>query len=218
MNGTNASAPTPPSSTAMPRRRPRRLRQSPTVRDMVQETRIRASDLIAPLFVHPGSHPEEKVASLPGVVRFSVDALAEHCVGLRRLGIGAVALFPATPPASKNPTGTEALNPENLVCRAVRAVKRAVPDLVVITDVALDPYTDHGHDGVLDPRTGDVDNDATVALLSEMAVVQARAGSDWVAPSDMMDGRVGAIRVALDAAGMARTVILAYSAKFASAF
>ena len=201
-----------------PRRRPRRLRQSSTVRDLVQETHLRVSDLIAPLFVHPGTHPEEKVASLPGVVRWSVDALAAHCVELKRLGLGAVALFPVTPPSLKNPSGSEALHPENLVCRAVRAVKQAVPDLVVITDVALDPYTDHGHDGVLDPKTGDVDNDATVALLAEMAVVQARAGSDWVAPSDMMDGRVGAIREALDEAGFSRTVILAYSAKFASAF
>lgn len=201
-----------------PSHRPRRLRQSAVVRDMVQETHLRVSDLIAPLFVHPGTEPQIPVASLPGVVRWSVDALVLECAALKALGVPAVALFPVTPPERKNPEGSEALNPDNLVCRAVRAVKQAVPDLVVITDVALDPYTEHGHDGVLDPKTGDVDNDATVALLAEMSVVQARAGSDWVAPSDMMDGRVAAIRGALDAAGLIRTVILAYSAKFASAF
>ena len=201
-----------------PVRRPRRLRQSPAVRALMQETHLRASDLIAPLFVHPGNEPEIKVASLPGVVRWSVDALAAHCGELNTLGIQAVALFPVTPADRKNPGGTEALNPDNLVCRAVRAVKRAVPGMLVITDVALDPYTDHGHDGVLDGKTGDVDNDATVAILSEMAVVQAQAGSDWVAPSDMMDGRVKAIRMSLDASGLNRTAILAYAAKFASAF
>ncbi len=185
---------------------------------MVQETHLRVSDLIAPLFVHPGTEPQIPVASLLGVVRWSVEGLVSECAALKALGVPAVALFPVTPPERKNPEGSEALNPDNLVCRAVRAVKQAVPDLVVITDVALDPYTEHGHDGVLDPKTGDVDNDATVALLSEMSVVQARAGSDWVAPSDMMDGRVAAIRGALDAAGLIRTVILAYSAKFASAF
>lgn len=201
-----------------PSQRPRRLRQSAAVRDMVQETHLRVSDLIAPLFVHPGTEPQIPVASLLGVVRWSVEGLVSECAALKALGVPAVALFPVTPPERKNPEGSEALNPDNLVCRAVRAVKQAVPDLVVITDVALDPYTEHGHDGVLDPKTGDVDNDATVALLSEMSVVQARAGSDWVAPSDMMDGRVAAIRGALDAAGLIRTVILAYSAKFASAF
>ncbi len=185
---------------------------------MVQETHLRAADLIAPLFVSPGTEPREKVSSLTGVARWSVDALVAECAALFSLGVGAVALFPVTPQALKNPTGTEALNPDNLVCRAVRAVKKETPGLVVITDVALDPYTDHGHDGVINPVTGDVDNDPTVEILAEMAVVQARAGSDWVAPSDMMDGRVGAIRGALDSAGLADTVILAYSAKFASAF
>jgi len=184
----------------------------------MQETHLHASDLIAPLFVHPGPEPEIKVASLPGVVRWSVDALAAHCVDLNALGIQSVALFPVTPANLKNPGGTEALNPDNLVCRAVRAVKRAAPGMLVITDVALDPYTDHGHDGVLNASTGDVDNDATVAILAEMAVIQATAGSDWVAPSDMMDGRVKAIRMSLDAAGLNRTAILAYAAKFASAF
>jgi porphobilinogen synthase len=141
----------------------------------------------------------------------------EECRAFAALGIHAVALFPCTPPALKTPDGREALNPENLLNRAVRAVKAALPGLVVITDVALDPYTSHGHDGLLDAR-GDVANDATVSVLAELAVLQARAGSDWVAPSDMMDGRVAAIRAALDAAGCADTAILSYAAKFASAF
>ncbi|MGE3309523.1 MAG: porphobilinogen synthase [Limisphaerales bacterium] len=201
-----------------PRRRPRRLRRTPAVRELVQETRLSASDLIAPLFVHPGSEPQITVPSLPGVFRWSLDALARQCSDLMALGVRAVALFPVTPPDLKDPRGSEALNSENLVCRAVRRVKHEVPEMIVVTDVALDPYTEHGHDGILDPATGDVDNDGTVALLAEMAVIQARAGSDWVAPSDMMDGRVGAIRTALDEAGLPGTAILAYSAKFASAF
>jgi porphobilinogen synthase len=199
-------------------RRPRRLRQSAGIRDLVQETRMAAADLMAPLFVYSGEAPRQPIASLPGVVRFSVPALVEECRALLDLGIRAVALFPVNPPESKDPLGRAAIDPDNLLHRAVREVKAAVPGMLVITDVALDPYTTHGHDGILDPVTGDVDNDATVARLAEMAVVQAQAGSDWVAPSDMMDGRVGAIRKALDASGCQRTGILAYAAKFASAF
>lgn len=200
-----------------PLHRPRRLRRSPAVRALVRETRLTADDLIAPLFVREGDGPAEPVGSMPGVLRHSIPQLVEECRGLAALGVHAVALFPCTPAALKTPDGREALNPENLLNRAVRAVKAALPDLVVITDVALDPYTSHGHDGLLDAR-GDVDNDATVAVLAKMAVLQARAGSDWVAPSDMMDGRVRAIRAALDAAGCAETTILSYAAKFASAF
>ncbi|HMO65323.1 MAG TPA: porphobilinogen synthase, partial [Verrucomicrobiota bacterium] len=200
-----------------PRFRPRRLRRSPAVRALVREARVTADDLIAPLFVREGGGPPEPVGSMPGVFRHSIPQLVEECRELAALGVHAVALFPCTPPAHKTPDGREALNPENLLHRAVRAVKAALPDLVVITDVALDPYTSHGHDGLLDAR-GDVDNDATVAVLAEMAVLQARAGSDWVAPSDMMDGRVGAIRTALEAAGFTQTAILSYAAKFASAF
>lgn len=185
---------------------------------MVQEIRVGVDDLVAPLFVHDGGEARVPVPSLPGVVRWSVEALVGECGALSELGVRAVALFPVTPPGLKDAAGSEALNPDNLVNRAVRAVKRAVPDLTVITDVALDPYTDHGHDGLLEPGTGRIDNDATVARLAEMAVVQAGSGSDWVAPSDMMDGRVGAIRAALDRAGRQDTVILAYAAKFASAF
>ncbi len=200
------------------RRRPRRLRQSVAIRALVTETRVTADDLVAPLFVHAGDSPRVGVPSLPGVSRLSLDALEDECRALAGLGVRAVALFPVTPADLKDPEGRESENPGNLVCRAIARVKQSVPDMVVITDVALDPYTSHGHDGVLDARTGDVDNDRTVGILARMAVVQARAGSDWVAPSDMMDGRVGAIRTALDDAGLHRTLILAYSAKFASAF
>jgi porphobilinogen synthase len=200
------------------RRRPRRLRRSPAVRDLIQETRIAVEDLIAPLFVHDGENARVPVPSLPGVVRHSLNAMAEECGSLRNLGIRAVALFPVTPASKKDPDGSEALNPANLICRAIKIARTAAPDLEIITDVALDPYTSHGHDGVLNPATGDVDNDATVARLAEMAVLQASAGSDWVAPSDMMDGRVGAIRTALDEAGLLQTVVLSYAAKFASAF
>lgn len=200
------------------RRRPRRLRQSASVRALVQETRLTVDDLIAPLFVHAGEDPRIPVASLPGVHRLSLEAVAEEAQVLWGLGVKAVALFPVTPPERKDPNGSEALNPDNLICQAVRAVKKAAPTMIVITDVALDPYTSHGHDGLLNPAGDDVDNDPTVRRLAEMAVLQAVAGSDWVAPSDMMDGRVAAIRSALDAAGRTQTLVLAYSAKFASAF
>jgi porphobilinogen synthase len=199
-------------------RRPRRLRQSTAVRELVQETRLQVQDLIAPLFVHDAEEGAVPVPSLPGVSRLSIGALVKECRLLREHGIRAVAVFPATPHERKDAEGSEALNPENLVCRALRRVRESVPDLVLISDVALDPYTSHGHDGVLNPRTGEVDNDASVRRLAEMAVLQAQAGSHWVAPSDMMDGRVGAIRAALDVAGFGETVILAYAAKFASAY
>lgn len=199
------------------RRRPRRLRQSAATRELVQEIRVEVTDLIAPLFVHAGTEPTIPVSSLPGVTRFSVEALVKECHELFALGLRAVAIFPVTPPERKDPLGTEALNPDNLICKAVRAVKRALPEIVVVTDVALDPYTSHGHDGVLN-AAGDVDNDATVERLASMGAIQAAAGSDWVAPSDMMDGRIGALRTALDAAGHTQTVILSYAAKFASAF
>ncbi len=199
-------------------RRLRRLRVSPGVRALVQENRLGLDDLIAPLFVHESGGAPEAVESMPGVFRHSPDALVAECASLLALGIKAVAVFPCTRPELKNPQGSQALNGEGLIPRAIRAIKKATPDLIVITDVALDPYTSHGHDGVLNPKTGDVDNDRTVQVLAKMAVLQARAGSDWVAPSDMMDGRVRAIRQALDAAGLMQTGILAYSAKFASAY
>lgn len=198
--------------------RPRRLRRNHAIRDLVQETRLTAADLIAPLFVKEGTGGPEAVGSMPGVFRLQIDDLIAECRELAGLGIRGVALFPVTPASLKNPDGTEALNPDCLVLRTVRAIKAAVPELVLFTDIALDPYTSHGHDGVLTADGTDVDNDATVAILAQMAVLHAAAGSDFVAPSDMMDGRVAALRRALDGAGHPHTGILAYSAKFASAY
>ena len=199
-------------------RRPRRLRRNASVRALVQETQVTVDDFIYPLFVREGEGAGEPVPSMPGVERHTIEGLVAECRAAAALGIKAVALFPVTLVELKDERGTEALNPDCLVLRAVKAVKAAVPDLVVITDVALDPYTTTGHDGVLNAAGSDVDNDATVEILAKMAVVQADAGVDWVAPSDMMDGRVGAIRSALDAAGHTQVAILAYSAKYASAF
>jgi len=155
---------------------------------------------------------------MPGVSRFAVSGLVSECRSLERLGIRAVALFPCLDSKRKDATGSEALNPDTLILRAIRALKAALPELVIITDIALDPYTTHGHDGVLTPDGADVDNDATVQILAQMALLHAQAGTDLVAPSDMMDGRVRAIRSALDDAGHAQTGILAYAAKFASAY
>ncbi len=201
-----------------PSRRPRRLRQSPAIRDLVQEVRLHPADLIAPLFVREGDGPPEPVGSMPGVFRLSLADLAIEAAALARLGIRGIALFPVTPASLKDASGTEALNPDCLILRAIQGVRQAAPGLVLFTDIALDPYTTHGHDGLLTPDGTDVDNDATVSVLARMAVLHARAGSDFVAPSDMMDGRVRAIREALDRQGCTRTGILAYSAKFASAF
>ena len=198
--------------------RPRRLRRQPTRRALVAETVLRVDDLIAPLFVVEGKGRPEPIASMPGVNRFNLVDLVKECAELHALGVPAVALFPKLEVALKDATGTQALNKNTLILRAVRAVKKALPTLTVITDVALDPYTDHGHDGVLTAKQDDVDNDRTVEILCRMAVLQAAAGVDFVAPSDMMDGRVGAIRQALDAAGYTSTGILAYSAKYNSAY
>ncbi|HEY4300066.1 MAG TPA: porphobilinogen synthase [Candidatus Didemnitutus sp.] len=198
--------------------RPRRLRRTASRRALVEETVLRAEDFIAPLFVVEGDGRPEEIASMPGVFRFNPGDLVTECRELAALGVPAVALFPKLDPALKDPEGREALNPSTLVLRAVRAVKQALPELTVITDVALDPYTSHGHDGVLTAEGDDVDNDRTVAILAKMALLQAAAGVDFVAPSDMMDGRVRAIRTALDEAGHTGTGILAYSAKFNSAY
>lgn len=198
--------------------RPRRLRRTAGLRAMVEETVLRPADFIAPLFVVEGKGAPEEIGSMPGVFRLNVADLVKECRALHKLGVPAVALFPKLDPKLKDDEGTQALNEDTLVLRAVRAVKKAVPELTVITDVALDPYTSHGHDGVLTAARDDVENDRTVGLLAQMAVLQARAGVDLVAPSDMMDGRVGAIRRALDAAGFTGTGILAYSAKFNSAY
>ena len=197
--------------------RMRRMRASEGLRRMVCETRLGVADLIYPLFVHAGAS-NEPVASMPGVERRSVPDLVRECLEAFDLGIPAVAIFPVIEADKKDARGTHALAKDNLLFRALGEVKAAVPELVLIADVALDPYTAHGHDGVLTADGREVDNDATVEILAELAVLEARAGADLVAPSDMMDGRVGAIRAALDAAGRTDTGILAYAAKFASAY
>ena len=197
--------------------RMRRLRRTEGLRRMVRETRLDAADLVYPLFVHAGEK-NEPVASMPGVMRRSVPDLVRECREAFDSGIPAVALFPVIDPAKKDPRGTHALSSDNLLFRALREAKAAVPELVFIADAALDPYTDHGHDGVLTKDGHEVDNDATVEILRDLSVREAEAGADVVAPSDMMDGRVGAIRAALDAAGRIDTCIMAYAAKFASAY
>ncbi|MFM7100324.1 MAG: porphobilinogen synthase [Verrucomicrobiota bacterium] len=199
-------------------RRPRRLRRTDAIRDLVEEVRLHPADLIAPLFVQAGDAPPDPVPSMPGVRRLNLRDLVAEGRALAALGVRAVALFPVTPASLKDPLGREALNPRGLVLEAVRALRAALPGLVLFTDVALDPYTSHGHDGLLTADGRDVDNDATVEVLARMAVLHAAAGVDFVAPSDMMDGRVGVIRRALDVAGHTGTGILAYGAKFASAY
>jgi len=184
---------------------------------MVAETVLTPANLIWPLFIAEGEGIEEPIASLPGVSRWSIDGIVARAREARDLGIPCVALFPNTPRALRTADAAEALNPGNLICRAVRAVKDAVPEVGVLTDVALDPYTEHGHDGIVDDK-GYVLNDVTAAVLVEQALLQAEAGADIVAPSDMMDGRVGAIRQALEQRGHHNVQIMAYAAKYASAF
>jgi porphobilinogen synthase len=204
-------------SASFPAARLRRTRAFPWSRAMVAETVLTSANLIWPLFIAEGEGVEEPVASLPGVSRWSVDGIVARAEEARDLGIPCVALFPNTPRELRTEDAAEALNPDNLVCRAVRAVKAAVPEVGILTDVALDPYTAHGHDGIVDER-GYVMNDVTSAILVEQALVQAEAGADIVAPSDMMDGRVGAIRQALEQRGHHNVQIMAYAAKYASAF
>ena len=194
--------------------RPRRLRRTAPLRRLVRETHLAASQLVLPMFVRPGSKVRVPVESMPGVSQLSVDELVKDAAAAAKAGVGGVLLFGI--PAHKDATGTSAWDDAGPVQEAVRALKREVPDLVVITDVCMCEYTDHGHCGVL--RDGDVDNDATLELLAREAVSHAGAGADIVAPSDMMDGRVGAIRTALDDAGFTNTPILSYAAKFAGPF
>jgi porphobilinogen synthase len=201
---------------SFPTTRLRRNRRDAWTRRLVAETHLSVDDLIWPVFVIEGERATTPVSTMPGVNRVSVDLLAEHVRAGVRLGIPAVALFPATPPEKKDAEGTEALNPDNLMCRAARALKHEFPDLGLVGDVALDCYTDHGHDGVI--RDNYVANDESVAILARQAVNMARAGIDVVAPSDMMDGRIGAIRAALDAEGLIGTRIMSYAAKYASGF
>ena len=196
--------------------RPRRNRKAEWSRRLVREHTLTVDDLIWPMFVIEGEAKREPVASMPGVERLTVDEIVRDAERAVRLGIPAIAFFPFTEVTLRDPVGSEALNANNLVCRAVRAVKREFPELGIVTDVALDPYTSHGHDGLM--KDGAILNDETVAVLVEQSLVQAEAGADVIAPSDMMDGRVGAIRRALDEAGFLDTQIMAYAAKYASAF
>lgn len=196
--------------------RPRRMRRTENLRRLNRETRLSVDNLIAPLFVIPGKGQKEEIVSMPGQYRFSIDLLVEEAQALAELGIPGVALFPALPEESKDKMATEATNPDGLFPSAVRALKKSVPELLVITDVALDPYSSDGHDGIV--RGGQIVNDETLEILARMAVVHAEAGADVIAPSDMMDGRIGAIRTALDEEGWTNTAILAYTAKYASAY
>ncbi|HEX2624630.1 MAG TPA: porphobilinogen synthase, partial [Sphingomicrobium sp.] len=198
------------SQASFPSMRMRRGRSAPWIRDMLAEHRLHPSDFIWPLFIADGQGGEEPIASLPGVSRRTVDRLGEQAREARSLGIPCVALFPNTPPALRTERAEEALNRDNLICRAIRAIKDAVPDIGVLTDVALDPYTAHGHDGLVD-EAGYVLNDETTEMLVGQALVQAEAGADIVAPSDMMDGRVGAIRAALEREGHRNVAIMAYA-------
>lgn len=198
-----------------PATRLRRNRFDDATRRLVAENRLSADDLIWPIFIREGTGAEE-ISAMPGVFRLGLDVLANQVEEAAKLKIPALALFPVTPPELKNATGTEALNPENLICRATRLLKKEFPHIALLGDVALDPYTDHGHDGVLVDDY--VANDESVDILVEQAINQAEAGIDIIAPSDMMDGRIGAIRAGLDGAGLIHTRMMSYAAKYASAF
>ena len=204
---------TPPS---YPSTRLRRNRKAPWARALVSENTLTAADLIWPIFVIEGQNKSEAVGSMPGVFRYSIDLAVERVREAAGLGIPLVALFPNTDPALRDETGSEAINPNNLICRAVRAIKAAVPEIGVMCDVALDPYTSHGQDGLMEGER--IVNDASLEMLVKQALVQADAGCDVIAPSDMMDGRIGAIRSALEKAGHQDVQIMAYSAKYASGF
>ena len=199
---------------SFPTHRPRRLRRTEAIRSLVRETRLSAQSFVYPLFVCPGTKVKDEIPSMPCNYRWSVDLLVNECLAARDLGIPAVILFGI--PAKKDPVGSDACDPKGIVQRAVRALKKSAPDLIVICDLCLCEYTSHGHCGVV--KGAEIDNDATLRILAKAAVVQAEAGADMVAPSDMMDGRVGRIRAALDAKGFEQIPILAYSAKYASGF
>ncbi len=199
-----------------PAARPRRNRFDDATRRLVAEHKLSADDLIWPIFIREGTGAPQEVATMPDVFRTALDGLARHVEEAARLRIPAIALFPATPAGLKTPDGAEALNPDNLICRAARLLKAEFPEIALIGDVALDPYTDHGHDGVIIDDY--VANDESVEILTQQAVNQAHAGIDIIAPSDMMDGRVAAIRAGLDGAGFINTRIMSYAAKYASAF
>lgn len=195
----------------------RRNRQSSAIRSLLQETHLRPSHFVAPLFVVEGSQQKQPIPSMPEVYRFSIDLLIKEVMELRNLGIAAIDLFAYVPHDKKDPLGSEAIRSGNLLHRAIDAIKQKVPEICLMVDIALDPYTDHGHDGVLNAR-GDVDNDHTLAQLGKMSLLAANAGADVIAPSDMMDGRVAYLRKLLDAENNTRVSIISYAAKFASAF
>jgi porphobilinogen synthase len=197
-------------------RRNRILRQSPAIRNMVAETSLTPNDFIAPLFIMEGKNEQTEIASMPNYFRRSVDLTVQDVKELWSMGIKSVLLFVKSKDELKDNKGTEALNPEGLMQRSIRAIKDALPEMVIMTDVALDPFSSYGHDGIVE--NGEIVNDATVEVLAKMSVSHARAGADFVAPSDMMDGRIGAIREALEQEGFTKTGIMAYSAKYASCF
>ncbi len=203
---------------SFPVTRLRRNRISPWIRELVAEASLSTGDLIMPFFVISGKNKKEEIQSLPGNYRFSIDLLVKEVKKARELGIPAIMLFPVTDQKLKDKNGKEALNPKNLICQAVAAIKKAVPDIGVICDVALDPYTSHGHDGILSSDFSQVLNDETVEILCKQALIQAQAGCDMVAPSDMMDGRIGKIRKYLDENGFENVGIISYAAKYASNF
>ena len=198
--------------------RPRRNRKSEAIRSLIRETIVTPDDLIAPLFVLPGKGIKDPISSMPGQFRFSVDLLIVEVKQLYSLGIKCISLFPAIDEHLKDSWAKESTNPDGLYPRAIRAIKEACPDMVVMTDVAMDPYSSDGHDGFVDPKTGEIVNDPTLEILASMAITQAQAGSDIIGPSDMMDGRVGFIRSALDQESFEGVSIMSYSSKYASSF
>lgn len=198
--------------------RPRRNRKTDAVRRLVRESNLSTSDLIAPLFVKAGTNLREPIQSMPGVFRLSADELVKEVKELHALGIPCVSLFPAIEEKLKDAKATESFNPHGLYQIAIKEIKNAVPDMLVMTDVALDPYSSDGHDGLVDPKTGEILNDQTLEVLAKMSLVQAMSGSDILGPSDMMDGRIGFIRDALDDEGFTNTSIMSYAAKYASAY
>jgi porphobilinogen synthase len=197
--------------------RPRRNRKSPAIRSLIQENHLLPHQLVAPLFIIEGHQRQEMIASMPGISRISVDLLIKEAIELYQLGIRAIDLFPVIPEEKKDNLGKEAINPHNLLSRAIQALKQAIPEMCIIVDIALDPYTSHGHDGIVN-ESGHILNDPTLYMLGEMSILAAQAGADIVAPSDMMDGRVRYIRENLDKAGFKEVNILSYAAKYASSF
>ena len=213
---TNLCIPTSPLTSSL-FKRPRRNRKSQAIRDLIQETHLHTSHLVAPLFVTEGERKKDPILSMPEVFRYSLDNLLFEVESLCKNGIQTVDLFMYVPPDRKDPTGSEAIRPGNLLQKSIHALKQEFPELCVMADIALDPFTDHGHDGLVNEK-GEIENDATLEILAQMCLLAAEAGADIVAPSDMMDGRIGYIRQALDNGGHINVSILSYAAKYASSF